>query len=249
MTENTENDHRNESHVTLHEDAVIGSTIESRVARDAWPPKQRRVQLFDRDDLTRVRLHSSLRYVHDEKKESIRKSCPLCYIDNCQKRKSAFSCKVCKVPLCTTKIGTATLTCFELWHSRPDLEAAYTEQRAALVTARDDSRGRGAHEHSRSIRRRIIDGSWRDGNEDSSLFADSPDENTEEIVAEIEGEEIVAESEGGEGGDQGGNLMADEFELEHQAEMNEVLGDPEEDDGENGFDHFARELNNGSELV
>ena len=62
MTENThtnaDNAHHNESDATLREDALVGLTIESRVASDAWPPKQKRVQLFDREDLARVRLHS-----------------------------------------------------------------------------------------------------------------------------------------------------------------------------------------------
>lgn len=84
------------------------------------------------------RLCSSNFYLHSKLKESTRKACLLCHIDNSQKRKSAISCRVCKIPLCTTHNGIATLICFELWHSLQDPKAAHTEQREVLVKNRDD---------------------------------------------------------------------------------------------------------------
>ena len=132
ITENADhnagNAHHNEADATLQEDAAIAWTIESRVEEGTWHPNnQRRVQVFDQEELKRVRLYSSNCYLHSKLKYSTRKACLLCYIDNSQKRKSSISCRVCKILLCTTHIRTATLICFELWHSRHDPKAVHTE--------------------------------------------------------------------------------------------------------------------------
>ena len=127
-------------------------------SRKHWPPMQKRIILFDSDKLTRVRLYKSRLYPH-ERVNGDRKACTLCCISRDDKRSTLTSCSVCKIPLCTTLIGSdTTKTCFQLWHEREDLAAAREEQSSALKSQREESRAAGKYEHARTVRKRQIGG-------------------------------------------------------------------------------------------
>jgi len=130
-------------------DARIMSIIN---ARKCWPPMQKRVMLFDSDELTRVRLFESARFSH-ERVASEGKACTLCSINTHAKRRTVTICSVCKIPLCTKPIGDGTETCFKLWHTCEDLSAAHRKLGEALKKRREESRAAGKYEHARSVRR------------------------------------------------------------------------------------------------
>jgi len=152
-----------ESIAQVKEDAEIvaiitGQHIGLRSAR--WTirqPGRNRIELFNTDELTKMRLDRSDRFPHKEDEVGgVGKSCSLCYIAAYEKRITRTICSCCEIPLCSRQLLGATKTCFDLWHSQNDLVAAQEQQREALRAQRTRSKASGRFEHARNIRRRKI---------------------------------------------------------------------------------------------
>ena len=135
-----------ENEAELNGDTLIQSIL---LNHEVWPPKKYRVAKFDRDDLTRMRLHRSAAYPHRVIKAP-GKTCSLCLVDRNTKRNTRWACDTCGINLCTVPLSGETSTCFALWHACEDLSAAHAMQGAALKRQRQGNVGNPKFDHLRN---------------------------------------------------------------------------------------------------
>lgn len=132
-------------------DSDVFTTVRRRSAENKWPVKHKRLEEFDSDELTRLRLHSSHHVVHKivdipGENKVIRKSCTLCTgnkgcgTDRFNYRSANKMCSICQVPLCCVVLDGELESHFQRWHKMEDLKEEHAVCNANLVATREQKK-------------------------------------------------------------------------------------------------------------
>ena len=139
-------------------DEQVLRSLETYKSKNKWPIERDRAKIFAaKPELTMVRLSKKSNVIHHEKEmiqktnrcKSGKKTCAMCS-NTAAQRHVRQMCTLCLVPLCTKVHEGFETSCWEAWHTVPDLATEIKKRQDTFVAKLNAAKSRNvAGKHAR----------------------------------------------------------------------------------------------------